>query len=146
MFDSPYDIVTKLAVLRGGYGVPADQICVGGGGALVCMDLRESTQDLNVWVDEPYFTKIADYHKVICHPMADTVVAIPEEKIYVRKRNRYFKSVWAGGVQVFDPLTLMIHKRGGYMEVRRPIEKREQDLLDIRQLEAVLYEKNKVRA
>lgn len=154
MIDSSLDIATKLAVLIESHGIPFEHIVVGGGGALVCMGLRESTADLNLWLNEESFNKLAVRQNIIVHPMVDVAFQyqpeegkdIGEEQIWIRKRNLYFDIANEEGIQVFDPLTLMVQKRGGFARVERPKAKRDQDIIDIRLLNDLLAEKNKVKA
>lgn len=140
------DIIDGVDVIKGVYNIPVDQITLGGGAALVMMGVRENTQDLNVWVDSPYFERLCEQFKVTNHPMRDTVVQL-EGPYYIRCRNRYFgHDVVANGIQIFNPLSLLIFKRGGYAEHHRPLEKRQQDFKDIVILNEILAEKNKVVA
>jgi hypothetical protein len=140
------DIIDAVLVISSVYSVPKDQITLGGGAALVLMGIRESTQDINAWVDSPYFEQLAEKFKVTNHPMQDTMVKL-EGPYYIRQRNRYFgHDVACDGIQIFDPLTLLILKRGGYAEVKRPLAKRQQDHKDIVILNDILAKKNKVVA
>ena len=107
------------------------------------MGLRKSTNDLNLWVDNPHFDKLAEVKDVINHPMRDTV--IPYGTVWVRERNRYFGHVMIDGIQVFNTLSLLVNKRGGYQDVRRPLAKRQQDLQDIIKLDTIRAERNKVQ-
>jgi hypothetical protein len=168
MFKTKGDITGSVMFLCNILNIPKDQICLGGGGALMLMDIRQSTADLNVWVDSPHFERIAEMQKVTNHAMTDTVVPyefgltameshghvehIPslngpiKVTAYIRERNRYFKDVEVGeGLFIFDTLTLSIHKHGGAVEPRRPLAKRQQDHRDIVFLNAILAEKNKVK-
>lgn len=140
------DIIDAVDVISGVYNIPKDQITLGGGAALVLMGIRENTQDLNAWVDSPHFDNLADRFKVTNHPMQDTLVKL-EGPYYIRQRNRYFgHDVVCNGIQIFDALTLLILKRGGYAEHKRPLAKRQQDHKDIVILNEILAEKNKVMA
>lgn len=167
MFKTKGDITGSVEFLCNMLSIPRDQICLGGGGALMLMDIRQSTADLNVWVDSPHFERIAEMQKVTNHAMTDTVVPyefgltaieshghvehIPslngpiKVTAYIRERNRYFPHVEKQGIQIFDTLTLSIHKHGGAVEPRRPLTKRQQDHQDIVFLNAILAEKNKVK-
>lgn len=156
MFKTKEDVVNAVKTFADWHSVPLDQVCLGGGGALMLMGVRESTQDLNLWIDSPHFERLCAQYKVTNHPMRDTVVGvneIPPEgykidfafPVYVRKRNRYFKHVEETGVQIFDPLTLSIHKHGGLLEPLRPLAKRRQDREDLKFLKELLAVKNKVR-
>lgn len=156
MFNSKEDVINAVKTFADWHGIPLDQVCLGGGGALMLMGVRESTQDLNLWIDQPYFDALGQQYNVINHPMVDTVVAVNEVPpegykiqhafpVYVRERSRYFKHVLEDGIQIFDPLTLSIHKHGGCVELRRPLEKRLQDRKDIVFLNDILREKNKVK-
>jgi hypothetical protein len=154
MFKSSYDIAVTLRVLFEDHGIPFEHMVVGGGGALVAMGLREHTQDINLWVNEESFHKLAVHQKVICHPMTDVAFQYEsghgkewdeEHPIWIRKRNTYFPICNEEGIQIFDVLTLMIQKRGGYAQPERSKAKRDQDLVDIRLLNDLMAEKNKVR-
>lgn len=167
MFKSKEDIKAALSFLAHKLEVPQNQICLGGGGALMFMGVRESTADLNLWINNPHFDRIAELQRVTNHPMTDTMVpvefgvevmehtghqfSIPVEKggwtvtAYIRERNSYFTSIIKDGVQIFEPLPLLIQKRGGFMEPERPLAKRQQDHRDIVLLNDLLKEKNKVR-
>jgi len=167
MFKDKETIKAMINLFASGLEIPLDQVCLGGGGALVVMGAREHTADLNLWIDSPYFEKIAEAQGVTNHPMTDTVVpvtlgmvemethghsiAMPVTRggervtLYIRQRNRYFNSLVVDGVQIFDPLTLLTQKRGGFIESRRPAHKREQDHKDILYLNGLLAERNKVR-
>lgn len=142
--ESENRILKQLAALNS-LGVPADQMCVGGSSAMVLMQLRNDAGDLNVWVDSPYFERLAEDHKVLIHPLRDSVVRIPDTDLCVRRRNRYFKShALENGVEVFDELTLLLQKRTSYIDPERPMAKRQDDFLDIRILNNRLAERNKV--
>lgn len=157
MFKSKEDIKRLVDIFCIRFDVDEENVCVGGGGALVMMGLRAATADLNVWVDDPDFSRIAEMQKVTNHVMTDTVVLCASDQIdgylaggasctfAIRQRNRYFTSQVIDGVQVFEPLPLLIQKRGGFMEPERPLAKRQQDHRDIVLLNDLLKEKNKVR-
>jgi len=155
MIRSSYEIALRLRTLFEDHAVPFDHMVVGGGGALVAMELRENTQDINLWLNEESFLKIAAHQNVIVHPMVDVAFQYKsghgedydkEAPIWIRKRNTYFGIHNVEGIQIFDPLTLMIQKRGGYAQPERPKAKRDQDLIDIRLLNDLQAEKNKVCA
>lgn len=151
MIESSYEISLMLRTLYEDHAIPFEHIVVGGGGALLCMELRESTEDLNLWLDEESFNKVAKYQNVIVHPMVDTAFQYKTDNldrapIWIRKRNHYFPIINVQGIQIFNPLTLMIQKRGGYARVERPLAKREQDIIDIRALNALMAEVNQVKA
>lgn len=156
MFKSKQEVVNAVKTFADWHGIPMDHVCIGGGAALLLMGARESTQDLNLWIDAPHFQGLCKKYNVTNHPMTDTVVhvnEIPPESyviqwsfpVYVRERNRYFPHEVVEGVQIFDALTLSIHKHGGVVECRRPLAKREQDRKDIVFLNEILRERNKVR-
>lgn len=156
MFKSK-EVVRGVKYFAEEHKIPLSDICVGGGAALLLMGLRGGTRDLNLWVDSPYFERLAEQHGVINHPMVDTVVEIVIDAggimnticpftVWVRQRNRYFKHDEIDGLNVFDPLALLIQKRGGYSEHRRPQAKRDQDLIDIRKLNDVLSKRNQIAA
>ncbi|MNM71162.1 hypothetical protein D3C81_828180 [compost metagenome] len=157
MFNSKIDVVAAVKTFADLHGIPQDKICLGGGGALMLMDGRKETADLNVWVDNPHFSRLCEEFKVTNHPMTDTVVSITVKvpdgyvlegrtfQVWVRERNRYFNQVDDYEVAIFDALTLSIHKHGGMIEVKRPADKRAQDRKDIRFLNDILAERNKVR-
>lgn len=157
-FTSIADVTAGLKTFADLNGIPSKQICLGGGAALLLMGARQETADLNVWVDEVHFKRLCEEFKVTNHPMTDTVVQIKVTppngyilegqtfEVWVRERNYYFKHVEAAdGLNIFDPLTLSIHKHGGLIEPKRPKTKRDQDRKDIRFLNEILAEKNKVR-
>jgi len=154
MFKSAYEIAVTLRVLFEDHAIPFNHMVVGGGGALVAMGLREETQDINLWLNEESFHKLAAYQNVICHPMVDTAFQYKsghgeewdkEHPIWIRKRNTYFDICEEEDLQIFDAMTLLIQKRGGYSRPERPKAKRDQDLADIRLLNDLLAEKNKVK-
>lgn len=157
MFKGKEDIQRLVDIFCLRFGVKNENVCVGGGGALVMMGLRKTTEDLNLWVDDPDFSRIAEMQKVTNHAMTDTAVLCTSDQIdcylaggesctfAIRQRNRYFVSQVIDGVQVFDPLALLTQKRGGFMEPERPLVKRQQDHRDIVLLNDLLKEKNKVR-
>jgi hypothetical protein len=137
-------ILKQLAMLNS-LGVPAYHMCLGGSAAMVMMELSDEARDINVWVNSPYFERLAEDHKVLVHPLRDSVVHIPDTELYVRRRNHYFKSrTLDGGVEVFDELTLLLHKRSSYIEPERPEEQRAKDFRDIRILNDLLALRNKV--
>lgn len=146
MIKSKEEVIEQLVVFSVANNIPMDQISLGGGGALLMMGLREQTEDLNVWIDDPHFLRYAEHHNVVVRAWHDPVVP-PDEGVVVwaRKRNRYFETVEVDGVHIQTPLTLIVHKRGSLMEPKRPLVKRQQDRLDIAQLNDILKEKNKVR-
>jgi hypothetical protein len=136
----------QLAVLTGQLGIPVENICVGGSAALVIMQVRDNARDVNVWVDSPYFERLAEDHKVLVHPLRDSVVRIPDTDVYVRRRNRYFKShmLHHSNVEIFDEMALLIQKRSSYIEPGRPDEQKQKDWRDIRILNEILATRNKV--
>lgn len=137
-------ILKQLAVLND-LGVPAYHMCLGGSAAMVMMELRNDAGDINVWVDSPYFERLAEDNKVLIHPLRDSVVAIPDTDLRIRCRNYYFKShTLENGVAVFDELTLVLQKRTSYIDPERPLEQRQKDFTDIRVLNDILAERNKV--
>lgn len=156
MFKSKEHLISAVKIFGDMQRIPLYSICMGGGGALMLMGARETTQDLNLWVDEPHFSRLAAEQGVTNHPMDDTVIPMhfqPAEgyvlthpyPVYVRQRNRYFEHVEQDGLNIFDPLTLLIHKRRGYIEPARPAAKRQQDYEDIKFLNDLLAVVNKVR-
>lgn len=147
MYTAKQQIVEQVMGFAAVKRIPVDQICVGGGVAMVMWGLRESSADLNLWIDDPFFSDYARSRNVINHPLVDTCIH-PEkdENIWVRQWNRYLEVEVIEGIQVYTPLSLLIHKRRGYNEPQRPAAKRAQDLIDIRLLNAILAEKNKVCA
>lgn len=136
----------QLSILTDQLGIPVESICVGGSAALVIMQVRDNARDLNVWVDSPYFERLAEDQKVLIHPLRDSVVRIPDTDIYVRRRNHYFKGkkLHHSNVQVFDELALLIQKRSSYIEPGRSAEQKEKDFRDIQILNGLLAERNKV--
>jgi hypothetical protein len=137
-------ILKQLAILND-LGVPPYHMCLGGSAAMVLMEIRNEARDVNVWVDSPYFERLAEDHKVLVHPLRDSVVHIPDTDLYVRLRNRYFKSrTLDNGVDVFDELTLLLHKRSSYIEPGRSEEQKQKDFIDIRILNDLLATRNKV--
>lgn len=154
MFQSSYEIALALRVLFEDHAIPFEHTCVGGGGTLLAMGLREETADLNLWLHQDSFNKLAKYQGVIVHPMVDTAFQYKsghgeawdkENPIWIRKRNPYFPSHNVEGLEVFDVMTMMIHKRGSFSQPERPKAKRDQDIIDIRNLNELLAEKNKVK-
>lgn len=157
MFKSNDEVVNAVKTFADANSIPLDRVCLGGGGAIMLMGGRKETADLNLWIDEPHFSRLCAEQKVTNHPMTDTVVPLKFEvpngyvlegqvlEVWVRERNRYFKQVDDHAVPIFDALTLSIHKHGGLIEPKRQADKRAQDRLDIRFLNDILAERNKVR-
>ena len=146
MFKSKEAILEQIVLFSVANNVPMDQIAVGGGAALVVMGIREETADLNIWVDDPHFQRLADRKGVTVRAWHDVVVPPDDNSvIWSRKRNRYFPTLEIGGLHVFDPLSLTVQKRGSLIEPARPAIKRKQDHKDIVALNDILKEKNKVR-
>jgi hypothetical protein len=138
-------ILKQLAVLTDQERIPVESICLGGSAAMVLMSIRNEARDVNVWVDSPYFERLAEDHKVLVHPLRDSVVHIPDTEVYVRRRNRYFQShTLDNGIDVFDELTLLILKRTSYIDPHRSLEQREKDFRDIQILNDLLAVRNKV--
>lgn len=146
MFNSKQEVIEGIHRFSRQYNVPLDRIVVGGGAALMLMDLRKSTQDLNLWIDNPHFRNIAEDHRVMIHPLRDTVIQLPKEGYYLRHRNEWFNCDEIDGITVFDVLSLIILKRGGHGEHKRPADKREQDYKDLVALAQLHAERNKVCA
>lgn len=144
MFKDKQTVLDKVTAFCKEHGIPVDQVTVGGGGAMVLMGIRETTKDLNLWVDSPYFERLAEANDVLVHPMRDSCVQRPEQHQYIRRRNRYFEHVVINGVQCFAPLALLIFARGSYATPERPLAKRQQDHKDIVILNDILATKNKV--
>lgn len=146
MYTSNVLVVNAVKMFATIHNIPLDKIAIGGGAAMMLMGQRSATEDLNLWIDHPHFDELARKKGTLIHPMRDTFITIPEVNVYVRKRNRYFKSVEIEGVQVFDVLALIIQKRGGHAEHKRPSGKRDQDALDLQYLAALHAQSNKVSA
>lgn len=156
-FTDKTDVIMAVKTFADMHGIPLDRTCLGGGGALMLMEGRVSTVDLNLWVDEPHFSRLCERFGITNHPMTDTFIPVTVNPaagyklqepftVYVRERNRYFKHVETEeDVNIFDVLTLSIHKHGGLLEVRRPLAKRKQDREDIKFLKEILAVKNKVK-
>jgi hypothetical protein len=137
-------ILNQLCMLNE-LGVPAADMCLGGSAAMVLMELRNDAGDINVWVNSPYFERLAEDHKVLVHPLRDSVVRIPETDLCVRRRNHYFKShTLENGIDVFGELTLLIQKRSSYIEPGRSVEQKQQDFRDIKLLNDILATRNQV--
>jgi len=141
---------TEVALMVTGFAeknnIPMECIVIGGGANLMLRGLRTHTSDINIWIDEEHFARLAEQEKVICHPLVDTVFNPKDfEYFWVRKRNHYFKVDEFDGIQVFDVLTCLIHKRGGINRVERPLAKRQQDRLDLIKLDALFKEMHPVR-
>lgn len=128
-------------------GIPLEQVVLGGGASLMLRGMRETTNDINLWVEQSHFRRLCEQNAVINHPMTDTVVH-PKDHPYfwIREWNPYFEAEEVQGIQCFDVLTMTIHKRGGMIRVERPLAKRQQDRKDLLLLDAWSAEKNKVRA
>lgn len=127
--------------------IPYDDVVIGGGAGLMLRGLRESTADINLWIDETHFARLAEQEKVICHPLVDTVFnPVGTPYFWIRKRNPYFKVDVVEGLKVFDILTYLIHKRGGINRVERPLAKRQQDRLDLIKLDALFKEMHQVKS
>lgn len=128
-------------------GIPRTAVVLGGGAGLMLRGIRETTADINIWINEEYFTRLAEQEKVICHPLVDTVFN-PKEQAYfwVRKRNHYFEVDKCQGYQVFNILTYLIHKRGGINSPARPLAKRQQDRADLIKLDALFKEMHPVKS
>jgi len=138
-------IVQQLAVLTDQYKIPLDSICVGGSAAMVLMKIRNEARAINVWVDSPYFDRLAEDQKVLIHPLRDVVVQIPDTPIYVRLRNRYFESrTLENGVEVFGELALLLQKRTSYIDPARPPKQKLKDFRDIQILNDIMATRNKV--
>lgn len=137
-------ILEQLCMLND-LGAPAEFICLGGSSAMVMMEMANEARDINVWVDSPYFERLAEDNKVLVHPLRDAVVRIKNTALCIRRRNRYFKShTLENGLDVFDEVTLLLQKRSSYIDPERPMEQREQDFRDIRILNDLLAARNKV--
>jgi hypothetical protein len=108
--------------------------------------LRESTDDLNLWIESDQFMRLAEDCKVLVHPLRDTVIQLPTPKYYIRQRNMWFNHEVIEGFQVFDVMGLILQKRGGYAEHQRPLAKRQQDMIDLKLLAEIHAERHKVRA
>jgi hypothetical protein len=138
-------ILKQLAQLAADNAIPKQSICLGGSAAMVLMQIHNEVNDIKVWVDSPYFERLAEDHGVLIHPLRDVVVLIPGTELIVRRRNRYFKSVTLeNGIDVFDTLSLLIQKRTSYIDPKRPLEEREKDFRDIQVLNEVLAKRNAV--
>ena len=142
---------TEVALMVTGFAeknnIPMNAIVIGGGASLMLRGLRETTADINIWIDEEHFTRLAAQEKVICHPLVDTVFNPKDfEYFWVRKRNHYFKVDEFDGIQVFDVLTCLIHKRGSLSRVERPAAKHKQDRLDLIKLDALFKEMHPVKS
>lgn len=146
MFDSVDSVVKALEEFSEKTGVHKDVIVIGGGGCLLLRGMRESTADLNIWVAETQFRELANEHRVFLHPMVDVVLNLPEfPGIWIRKYNPYFKTDQVHGLYVFNLISMIVFKRGGYSRPERPKAKRDQDILDIAALNEVYKEKHRVK-
>lgn len=142
---STNEVVTMVEVFCGMNDIPLNAIALGGGAALMMRGMREMTGDINIWILPEYFSKLADKEKVVNHPMVDTVVQ-PKEHPYfwVRQYNPYFDTEVIEGIPCYGVLPLIVFKRGSLAEVKRPLDKRTQDRVDLRLLDEALSKKNKV--
>lgn len=139
------ELVYTFAVAN---GVSVKGMVLGGGAALMARGMRDETDDINVWVYEEDFKKLAAREKVICHPMTDTAFKIDHQGVefWLRKFNPYHEYEHVGSLEVFDILPLIIQKRGGLLRADRPQAKRHQDRLDLIKLDEESRERNKVYA
>jgi hypothetical protein len=128
--------------------VPVTDMVVGGGAALMAHGLRDETDDINVWIEEGYFARLAEREKVICHPMTDTAFKIDHAGIefWIRKLNPYHQYERLGVLEVYGVLALIVQKRGGILRPERPKVKRDQDREDLIKLDVIYRERNKVYA
>lgn len=128
--------------------VPVGDMVLGGGVALMLHGMREDTNDVNVWIEEEHFFRLAVEKKVICHPMTDTafMIEVNGVEFWIRKANPYHESdddLYM--FRTYNILALIVQKRGGILRVERPLVKRQQDRIDLVKLDEVFKEKNKVR-
>lgn len=146
MFDSVDSVVKALEEFSEKTGVHKDVIVIGGGGCLLLRGMRESTADLNIWVAENQFRELANEHRVFLHPMVDVALNLPAfPGIWIRKYNPYFKTDQVNGLYVFNLISMIVFKRGGYSRPERPKAKRDQDILDIAALNEVYKEEHRVK-
>ncbi|MBS9730307.1 hypothetical protein [Pseudomonas phage IR-QUMS-PaBa1-GHS-2021] len=164
MFYSQLEVVEAVQRFSEAHNTPLDKIAIGGGGAIMLMGGRETTYDLNIWVDSPFFERIAETQNALLSPMRDNVFRIEttidsmdqtdhvttRRHYWVRKRNLYFPTVpvkldQCPEVYIFDTMSLLIQKRGSYSQPERGL-RRKQDYSDICFLNALLKEEHKVRA
>lgn len=143
---STNEVVAMVEVFCAAHDIPLDAIALGGGASLMLRGMRETTEDINLWILPDHFNKLADKHKVVNHPMVDTVVN-PKDHPYfwVRKYNPYFKTNVIEDIPCLDVLSMIVFKRGSMAMPERPLAKRVQDKLDLRLLDEALSEKNKVK-
>lgn len=146
MFDSVESVAKALDEFSKETGVQQDIIVIGGGACLLVRGLRERTNDLNIWVAEDAFHRLATSNRVFVHPMVDVVLNLPEfPGIWIRKYNPYFKAEKVRGLYVYDLISMITFKRGGYSRPERPKAKRDQDILDIAALNEVYKEEHRVK-
>lgn len=150
MSGSPFDyqtVVSGVKAFSEKTKIPLEAITLGGGGALVLRGLRDSTQDLNIWVNSDHFSKLAEDNKVFLHPMRDKVINPTElPHCWIRKYNPYFETDTFEGIRCYNLISMITFKRGSYNKVERPLAKRKQDKLDLIALDEVFRVVNKVRA
>lgn len=130
------------------HSVPFEHMVLGGGCALMICGMRKDTRDINLWVEEDHFRRLAAERKVIVHPMTDVAFMIEHMSIqvWVRKYNPYFKFDTYGKLNVYKPIGLITQKRGGLLQVSRPQVKRDQDRIDLIKLDEQYRETHKVSA
>ena len=148
--DAPIVSVNEVCYMLDAFmiaeSIPREDIVLGGGAALMLRGLRDTTKDINIWVSEKHFTRLAADNKVICHPMTDTVINPADHPYFwIRKYNPYFGTEEHEDFRCFDLLTMIINKSGGLGRVERPKDKREQDRKDLVILNGLLAEKNRVK-
>ncbi len=155
---SGFDLWFILDELMDESNAPKESFTFGGTSALVLKGMRKGCAVAQIWVERSIFVQICERERVINHAMTDTLVVLEREptdhrpmRVEIRERNDYFPSVELGeepGFLVFDDLTLLIQKRNEWtecVEQSEPKERIESVMTDIRELNAILAEKNKVR-
>jgi len=146
MLESVETVVKALDEFSEKTGVRKDVIVVGGGACLLLRGMRDRTADLNIWVAEEEFRKLANEHRVFLHPMVDVALNLPEfPGIWIRKYNPYFKTDKVRGLYVYNLISMIVFKRGGYSRPERPKAKRDQDILDLAALNEVYKEEHRVK-
>jgi hypothetical protein len=116
---------------------PAERVILCGGSALVVLGIRETTSDLDVDIDPKLFKFYATKFPVKKEPNVNDLIEFAPD-VDIHEFDPDTGIVFVNGVWSYSPSAMLIQKRHLARMPNRKPGKREQDLIDIQQLELLV--------
>lgn len=117
-------------------GEQPHSVVLSSGAALVMMGIRDQTQDLDVDVPANIFKWLGNTRQVIAEEHCSPRIQYSPE-VDVHELSEHTAVVCIAGVWMYSPGELLLQKRHLANLPTRPAHKREKDLLEITELEAL---------